>query len=136
MRLNDQLEAVKATVESAFASISYPGDDNVIRKTTPNFDGVTLLIGKHWNEIAPGPRKGAHWVKKQLDLLYSGADFPLFSLTDEGYIFYLPAYLIACIDYWNYEYIAIPTLHYLSPLFNQEWLEDFEKQWGTWIIPS
>jgi hypothetical protein len=72
-------------IESAFADVAYPGDDNLV-KSLEYYDNLKVVIdfkGKHWKEIS---------LK---NLLKHRFDLPRF--TPEAFRFYLPAFLISSL---------------------------------------
>lgn len=109
------MDAVRLMVEQAFADVPYPGDENI---AYPNdMDHLQFILkGKHWKEVAPGKRVGSHWERNKfvvMEEIYLG----LYMLRPEAFAFYLPVWLIAAMDYYEYGELGDTTIRALSPTF-------------------
>ena len=90
--LKTQAKALRAQIETAFANVPYPGDDNIAPRTQmdDDYDDVIVhLTGKHWRDLIPKrkPPKGRS----------NPISHSLCFATSEAWLFFLPAYMIADI---------------------------------------
>lgn len=82
---DEVLRRVATEIEGAFESQPYPGDDSLLSVPT-NLEASEVLDtfrGKHWKNVSMS------------ELFAHRLSLPL--LSEEGYRFYLPAYLIAAL---------------------------------------
>ncbi len=92
-------------IKHAFASVLYPGDDNIVPKT--QYDDETQiteaeLLGKRWNEL----------TLLVEDFSYG---FSLSFLTPMAYHYYLPAFLISSVELEEDANIVSETIWSLTP---------------------
>jgi hypothetical protein len=81
-------EAVKATIVQAFRGSSYPGDDNLVIGNDRECREIAAAFrGREWRSISHD------FSREQKEAL------PL--LAPEAFRYFLPAYLISCIDARN-----------------------------------
>ena len=114
-RLQSRMDAVRRSVDQAFADVPYPGDEQIAYSNDPD-ELKFELRGKHWKEIAPGERGGSHWRQNKsefLQTIYLG----LYMLRPGAFAFYLPVWLIAAMDYYEYGELGDATIRALSPKF-------------------
>src|SRR5688572_14514993 len=71
-----------ARIEEAFKTVPYPGDDE-LRRGHP--DSVEDFIGIHWRDVP-------------FEMMFSNRE-ALWSFSEAGFYFYLPAFLIAMLKY-------------------------------------
>lgn len=86
MSLNQTKRLLREQIAHAFADVPYPGDDN-IGYSHEDYESESItqwLRGRHWSEL-------------RLDSLLEHNGSLLF-MTDEAYRYYLPAYLLACLE--------------------------------------
>jgi hypothetical protein len=78
----DQYKTVAKAIEQAFATVPYPGDNNIAYYQdyypSDDWDCAEVFRGKHWREILPERLR----------------ECPTSCLTLEAFHFYLPAYLL------------------------------------------
>jgi hypothetical protein len=107
----DGREDLKRTIETAFAAVPYPGDQLIV------YNPRDWEAAEYRAEFA-----GKHWLKV-IDpvLLQRRRTFPMFSI--DGMRFYLPAYLIATIDFpaEAVEWIG-PLIQTLYPDCDPPWI--------------
>lgn len=92
-------EQLQRQIESAFADVSYPGD------------GRIAYAPKAWEgEELNADFQGRHWKDLPRDVLRQHShDLALFSV--EGFLFYLPAYLLAAVDdFWDVREFVLSRL--------------------------
>lgn len=85
-RLKEKRRLLINVIQKAFTDTPYPGDDNIGYSTT-DFDGIRhteVLRGKHWKEIS-------------LEIIQP-IDLSLYFVTDDAFVFYLPAFLLASLE--------------------------------------
>ena len=105
-------------VKKAFTGMNYPGDDNIVHKSS-------LLIDDR--ETTLRSFKGKHWEEITLETLILNRDhLPWF--TPKAYRFYLPAFLIAVIlHYEEVDVLSDNTLFSLTPV-------DSDDPWNSRFI--
>ncbi len=115
----ERKEFVEA-VEKAFMETEYPGDDDIVYKTSLHLDDSRTTLksfqGKHWRDIS-------------LDTLVLNRDhLPFFA--PRAYRFYLPAFLIASILHFEkVDVLKNNTLYSLTPpLPEDSWYSSFHEQ--------
>jgi hypothetical protein len=104
--VSPQCVKLQREIEHAFASVKYPGDDQLVYNSS----------GQHLEckEVAEAFR-GKHWKALSLETL-SHHSSGLFFLTPEAYRFYLPAYLISgSLHYDEAEGVADSVVFSLIP---------------------
>lgn len=99
-------EEVRKQIESAFLTNTYPGDKKLVidGEEDPECRFIKLnLIGKHWQDLLQEPHFTAvHNVS-------------LSFMTDKAFIYYLPAFLIASLDWYEADMLGITTIFELAP---------------------
>lgn len=90
-------EDIALEIRDAFNDVAYPGDDRIVSVPLHEPEMVKAFVGKHWREILDP------------EFLEVWRYFPFF--TYEGLLFYLPAYLLAAIEYSG------RSAEWLAPLF-------------------
>lgn len=87
-------DELRSMIVHAFADVRYPGDDHIVADPDhcPECEDVAAAFrGRHWKELTPA-------------LIFERKDaLPL--LRPEAFRYFLPAYLLACVDarrlaYW------------------------------------
>lgn len=101
---------VLKTIQAAFQDIPYPGDDHIAyRKSIPEAEEsrvAEFFRGKRWEEI----------TAKTLQEDYRGDGSCLAFMSDEAFIYYLPAYMVIAIqEYEEADVIADSAVFALSP---------------------
>lgn len=92
-------------IAGAFADAAYPGDDRIVSSSTgPDFERdeiKSLLEGLSWRDVTPGT----------LDRLRDALPF----LSPEGFRFYLPAFMIYCLnDFYRADVATDNVIHSLT----------------------
>jgi hypothetical protein len=117
-------EDVKRSIEEAFAKVPYPGDDGIVY--SPHAweadEYRAEFTGKHWREVTDPT------------LLQRRRALSMFSI--DGLRFYLPAYLIATIDFpaeaaeWSSSLTGILYPDFDPPRIGGKKIRDYEMhQW-------
>lgn len=102
-------------VEAAFADTVYPGDDNIIFFHIAKAEILRDFQGKHWRELS-------------LEILLWHYD-RLHFMTDAGFHFYLPAYLIATLLHPKADNLFGDTVLYLlTPHDKPYFIRDFLRR--------
>ena len=84
-QITNALPELRDKVRRAFGSAVYPGDENLVTGSDPEcFEIAAALRGREWSSVSPT------LVRECAEAL------PL--LTPAAFCYYLPAYLLACID--------------------------------------
>jgi len=121
---------LKEQIKNAFQDVSYPGDNHItgpsIAPGTELYDIQQVFKGKHWLDITG-------------NILSTQSD-SIFFLSVEGYHFYLPGFMLACIDdFEEMKNIAGQLIHTLTPpkiIYEQrrKWLEDDNRDYTKIIV--
>lgn len=114
--------ALVDAIAGAFADADYPGDDRIVSSSTgPDFerDAIKrLLKGLGWRDVAPGT----------LDLLRDSLPF----LSPEGFRFYLPAYMVYCLNDFYRADVAIDNVVHSLTVPCADDLERMQKGFGDY----
>jgi hypothetical protein len=116
-------ETLCRRIHDSFGPLPYPGDDRLVTGNYYEDERILrLLKGFHWQEVS--------WLN--LDQLRDA----LLYLTPEGFRFYLPAFMIICIQDF---YRADVTVHYVmngltltraaDARWNPSRAEEYERYW-------
>ena len=118
-KLDYKLALLCDNIKSAFKNVEYPGDDRIVteRDNQESFDIESDFKGKSWEEL-------------DFDILASHQDsLPL--LTPEAFAFYIPAYMLISLRYYEKADILVDfTLYSLIPnyLFRQHVRTRFNEE--------
>lgn len=104
-----RIRELSAKVESAFADVTYPGDENIVGCDAQHLsecpecqETLSFFRGKHWRDLLkPGSR-----------IPYGYADWTF--LSPEAWHFFLPAHLIAGMDYYRCD-VGHSVVFHLTP---------------------
>ena len=107
--LSDEQKKLVETITEAFADLPYPGDDRLLTEleVSESPEIRREFTGKDWREISPGigDDEWMHWSPDSLNWL-----------SPEAFRYYLPAYLISCIeDAVNADVIPYTLISVLNP---------------------
>lgn len=84
-------DRLRQEVESAFRTVPYPGGERIVYDnsgTHPDCNAVkAIFVATHWHDISP-----------QAVIRYPEA---LSAFTPESFRFFLPAFLLACIEHYD-----------------------------------
>lgn len=97
-------QKVERIIRHGFADVPYPGDEKLARSNVIYFDDdndIYEFTGKRWNELS------ADFIERHR---YTTA-----LMTLDALIYYLPAYLLACLDPELFENEGLYLLSILSP---------------------
>ena len=110
VRAPEERLKIRNLIQDAFGNAEYPGDENLVA-TEPLADQIwrqriaKSLRGKDWTSISPLEDK---------EVSHDGSD--LLYLTSAAFCYYLPAYLIACIDDFDEaDVMGATVIHVLTP---------------------
>ena len=103
----EKIKEFVEAVENAFRGMKYPGDNHIVRESNVLIDDRETTLKSF---------KGKHWQEVSLDTLIKNRDhLPWF--TPNAYRFYLPAFLIASILYYEkVDVLKNNTLYSLTPV--------------------
>lgn len=113
----ESADTIKAKIREAFEDAPYPGDESLVADQS-DYDPESRVIANAF--------KGKDWRDVSLEMLRNHADaLPLF--TPAAFRYYLPAYMIGCVDsYYDLNVAPGAVLFNLTPPKQRnEWEWDF-----------